>query len=178
MERDLDFFAKTKLFLQRRENPGTPRPCFRHKAVQSEASYSCAYKLDKESACFSRLARFTPNRQITCIGAARPFSAAHSMKIEERVMTTIEKTPLAAWIRRDASSMPYSKVRRQAWRSDFAKTSHEVSAQLADEKRPRNFRSNRFSRLPRRGGDDSHSGRAICNSFAYLEPVAKVLGDL
>jgi len=81
--------------------------------------------LDKESTGFGRLARFTPNRQITCIGAARPFSAAHSMKIEERVMTTIEKTPLGRLDQEGRLLNAVLKVRRQSLAgSDFAETSH------------------------------------------------------
>jgi hypothetical protein len=136
--------------------------------------------LDKESACFSRLARFTPNRQITCIGAARPFSAAHSMKIEERVMTTIEKTPLGRLdqegrLLNAVLKSPTTKPGRFGFRGDIAL---KFQAQLADEKRPPEFSIEQVLTIAQEGEATIPILAGYLHSFAYLEPVAKVLGDL
>src|SRR5208283_3459560 len=140
MERDLNFVAKTKLFLQWRKIREHRDHAFDIRSFNLKL-HSWASKLDKESAGFGRLARVTPNRQITCISAAPPFSAAHSMKIEERVMTTIEKTPLGRLdqegrLLNAVLKSPTTKPGRFGFRGDIAL---KFQAQLADEKRPPEF---------------------------------------
>jgi hypothetical protein len=106
--------------------------------------------------------------------------AANSKTIEERVMTTIEKTPLSRLDREGrllnaVLKSPTTKPGRFGFRGDIAL---KFQAQLADEKRPPEFSIEQVLTIAQEGETTIPILVGYLHSFAYLESVTEVLEGL